>query len=187
LTRWLLLFFCLAGCNRPDAPVPLQSAPTSKVYAATIHQPEKLASVETGQVDALGRPVRVACATCHTLRSSDALPARAEDLKQFHRGLRFQHGELSCASCHRAGKHDTLRLADGQEIPMLEAMRLCAQCHGPQSRDYKRGSHGGMTGYWDLSRGPRTRNNCVDCHDPHAPAYPGTTPVLPPRDRGAHE
>jgi formate-dependent nitrite reductase cytochrome c552 subunit len=72
----------------------------------------------------------------------------------------------------------------------VEAMRLCAQCHGPQYRDYKRGSHGGMTGHWDLSRGERTRNNCVDCHDPHAPAYPGTTPVLPPRDRylrGAHE
>ena len=66
---------------------------------------------------------------------------------------------------------------------MREAMQLCAQCHGPQTRDYRRGSHGGMQGYWDLSRGDRVRNHCVDCHDPHAPAFPRFTPLPPPRDR----
>lgn len=60
---------------------------------------------------------------------------------------------------------------------------LCGQCHGPQLRDYRRAAHGGATGYWDLSRGPRTRNLCITCHDPHTPAYVGGLPVLPPRDR----
>lgn len=76
-----------------------------------------------------------------------------------------------------------LHLATGEQVPMLQAIRLCAQCHGTQWRDYQRGAHGGMFGYWDLSRGSRTRNHCVDCHDPHTPKFVGGRPVLPPRDR----
>jgi hypothetical protein len=70
-------------------------------------------------------------------------------------------------------------------------MTLCAQCHGPQFRDYQHGAHGGMSGFWDLSKGGRTRNNCIDCHDPHAPKYPTVTPARGPNDRfqtgGGHE
>ena len=40
-----------------------------------------------------------------------------------------------------------------------------------------------MNGHWDLTKGGRLRNNCVNCHDPHHPAYPLVQPVLPPRDR----
>jgi nitrate reductase cytochrome c-type subunit len=61
---------------------------------------------------------------------------------------------------------------------------LCAQCHGPQARDFQHGAHGGMTGYWDLSKGPRRRNSCIDCHDPHAPKYPAVMPVFPPAESG---
>ena len=64
-----------------------------------------------------------------------------------------------------------------------DALRLCAQCHGPQYRDYRHGAHGGMRGHWDLSRGPRERNHCVACHDPHAPAFGQFEPVPGPRDR----
>lgn len=72
---------------------------------------------------------------------------------------------------------------------MTEAITLCSQCHGPQRTSFDRGVHGGMTGHWDLSRGPRERNNCVDCHDPHAPKFVGGAPVHLPRDRffgGSH-
>jgi len=62
-------------------------------------------------------------------------------------------------------------------------MTLCSQCHGPQRRDYNMGLHGGMNGYWDLTKGGRTRNTCINCHDPHAPAFPLVMPVLPPKDR----
>jgi hypothetical protein len=44
-------------------------------------------------------------------------------------------------------------------------------------------THGGMRGHWDLSRGPRERNHCVACHDPHAPAFGQFEPVPGPRDR----
>jgi hypothetical protein len=65
---------------------------------------------------------------------------------------------------------------------MTDAIRLCAQCHGQQHTAYTHGAHGGMNGHWDLSRGDRLRNHCVDCHDPHAPAFPRYMPMPPPRD-----
>ena len=40
-----------------------------------------------------------------------------------------------------------------------------------------------MNGYWDLGRGPRIRNTCVNCHDAHVPTYQGALPMPPPRDR----
>ena len=51
--------------------------------------------------------------------------------------------------------------------------------------DLERGLHGGMNGHWDLTRGGRTRNTCVNCHDPHTPKFPQVLPVLSPRDRVA--
>jgi formate-dependent nitrite reductase cytochrome c552 subunit len=107
------------------------------------------------------------------------------DFKEFHQAVtsQFAHGKISCLSCHDPNDYDRLRLADGQAVPYTEVMTLCGQCHGPQTRDYAHGAHGGMNGYWDLSRGPRTRNNCVDCHDPHAPQFPDMQPTFKPRDR----
>jgi formate-dependent nitrite reductase cytochrome c552 subunit len=171
------------GCGRQEYPRPLQPAPGSKTQPVTIHQPERLTRVPTGELDANGKPLQVACATCHSLRAPGALPKKPEDLDEFHTGLRFAHGTLQCASCHQQGQYDALRLADGRAVPMADAMTLCAQCHGTQFRSYTRGAHGGMNGYWDLSRGPRERNNCVDCHDPHTPKFQGAKPVLKPRDR----
>lgn len=171
----------LSACGPRDQPQTLSPAP-SVSGSTSIHQPDKLWSIETDKVDALGKPIRVACVTCHTLRKPAKLPEKPTDLKDFHQGLQFKHGENTCASCHVVGAQDSLRLADGRTIPMREAMTLCGQCHGPQLRDYKMGAHGGMSGHWDLSSGGRLRNNCVDCHDPHTPKFVPSMPVLPPRD-----
>jgi hypothetical protein len=105
------------------------------------------------------------------------------ELDQFHQGLALQHGTLRCAACHTEGAPTRLHLADGRNLERSQAMELCRQCHGPQYRDYEHGAHGGMAGHWDLSRGPRTRNHCIDCHDPHAPQIREVIPAPPPRDR----
>jgi hypothetical protein len=175
----------LPCCQRPDRtdvqPSPSAGAPSP----ITIHVPDKLTGVPTGRTDALGRPERAACVTCHTVRSPEAMPKTMRDLDEFHQGLRFEHGPLSCSSCHVLGAQDTLHKADGTTIPMNQAIQLCAQCHGSQFRDYRHLAHGGMNGSWDLRRGGRVRNHCVDCHDPHVPRFQPSTPVLPPHDRGA--
>lgn len=139
--------------------------------------------VAAGLVD--GRPVKVRCDTCHAGKEPDRSTASGADLKDFHQGLVFEHGggALSCLACHNADDYETLRKPDGAVVPFSRAMELCAQCHGPQYRDYLGGSHGGMTGYWDLQRGGRTRNSCLDCHDVHSPSFKQMIPMPPPKMR----
>ena len=110
-------------------------------------------------------------------------PAVAE-IDSVHTGMKFTHGDLSCFACHDPeSDYDRLRLADGTRISHPEVMTLCSQCHGPQRRDFDHGAHGGMTGHWDLDRGPRDRNSCIVCHDAHAPAFPRMRPTFKPIDR----
>jgi hypothetical protein len=167
--------------DRVDPPRPL---PDAGAFTTTIHASPKLVSVEVRSADGGGE--RIACAACHTIKPQKPLPRSASELRDFHKGLAFSHGDVSCAHCHVEGarSHDTLHLASGEPIPMVDALRLCAQCHGPQYRDYQHGAHGGMQGAISPDLGSRTRNHCVDCHDPHTPKYQGGRPVLPPRDRG---
>lgn len=147
--------------------------------------------VLSGATDRAGRPATIACGTCHAVRPPDLGNRAAADLDQFHQGLNIAHGTNSCLSCHDAGDYDRLKLADGRKVAFDDSITLCSQCHGPQRRDYDHGAHGGMNGYWDLSRGGRVRNTCVDCHDPHVPKYQGAIPTPRPRDRfqagAAHE
>jgi len=143
--------------------------------------PPRLGRIETDLVDIHGDPVTVACSTCHSARYAP-MKRYALDVNAFHGGLTFSHGAIVCASCHDPDNRDLLRLASGDTLPFAQVLDLCAQCHGPQYRDYKHGAHGGMQGFWDRTRGPGTRNNCVHCHDPHAPAYPTVFPEPPPRD-----
>jgi nitrate/TMAO reductase-like tetraheme cytochrome c subunit len=143
--------------------------------------------VATGAVDAQGHPVSAACSTCHTTKSSNPELKVGMEMKTFHQGLKGRHGDLTCISCHNASEgYQSLRLADGRALPFPDVMQLCAQCHGPQYRDYQNGAHGGMLGHWDLATGGRVRANCIDCHDPHTPKYPLVRPAPGPRDRFQH-
>lgn len=158
-------------------------------FPVTIRKPAGPPRVELGAhgalggKDAAGKSVTVACSTCHATRPPNFAIRESADLDEFHQNLAYAHGKVSCLSCHNSQNYDTLHLADGSSVEYSEVMTLCAQCHGPKTRDYQHGAHGGMTGYWDLSRGPRTRNNCVDCHAPHAPRFPAMKPTFKPRDR----
>ena len=164
---------------RPETvPAPVTGTP----HPVVVNPGHAAPRVTTDLFTPHGSAVDMACATCHAVKTPNPATTSAAQLKDFHPGMTYAHGSLSCLSCHNAGNYDTLRLANGQAVPFERAVELCAQCHGPQSRDYRNGSHGGMNGFWDLQSGPRRRNTCVDCHVPHAPAYPRVQPVFPPRD-----
>lgn len=151
-------------------------------YSTTIVGASEAPGIPTGEVDALGQPVLANCTTCHATRDANFATNDGNQLKEFHQGLTTQHGSLACVSCHNPGDYSQLRLASGEAIEFTDSIRLCAQCHGPQYRDYLQGAHGGMTGHWDLTQGPRTRNHCLVCHDAHAPKYQPVMPVFRPRD-----
>ena len=172
-----------SGSEGVEKTTELKSVNRPLPFPVTIRKPAGPPCVDTGLLDASGQPVTVACSTCHTTREPNFKNRLATDLDEFHGGLTFNHGELSCLACHNATDYNALKLADGTRVEYTNVMTLCGQCHGPQMRDYKHGAHGGMNGYWDLTRGGRTRNNCIDCHDPHAPQFPSMVPTFKPRDR----
>ncbi len=178
VTTWRVAWSQAPEAGLPAAPA--GSAAAAPAGVVRIPTPAAPPHVDTGQRDAAGQPITVACSTCHSVRTPDRTRRSGVPLRDFHQGLRVAHGELSCLSCHDADDYDRLRLADGSPLPFPQVMDLCGQCHGPQRRDYDHGAHGGMRGAWDLRRGDRQRNHCVDCHDPHAPAFPRVRPVFAP-------
>lgn len=150
-------------------------------HPVVIRKPAGAPLVDSGKRDGRGQAVMVDCATCHDTREANFGTNSGAALKEFHQNLKFAHGAQSCMSCHNSEDYGSLKRADGRSLDFSNTMQLCAQCHGPQYRDYQNGSHGGMTGHWDLKQGPRERNTCTDCHDPHHPAYPQVMPVFPPK------
>lgn len=153
------------------------------LYPIVTRHPAGPPKIATGLTNFHGQQVMASCSACHTTTKPNLEIRSSEELDQFHQGLKYNHGKLTCLSCHNSGNYDTLRMADTRAVEFTDVMTLCSQCHGPQRRDYDRGLHGGMNGHWDRTRGGRTRNNCTICHDPHTPVYPLVMPVLPPRDR----
>jgi hypothetical protein len=160
---------------------------TAPKYPVAIRKPDGPPRVFTGIKDANGNDVTVSCSTCHSVREPDFGNNTDADLDEFHGTIVVDHGQISCLSCHNPFDYDSLKLADGRRVEYSEVMTLCGQCHGPQLREYMNGAHGGMSGYWDLSRGPRNKNNCVDCHYPHLPQFPKMQPTFKPADRFLRE
>lgn len=175
------------GCGGGSPAAELANAeplPPGPEHPVRIALPPNPGTARAAPILPSGRPSAIPCAQCHDkLKPPEVAPA-ADRLEKVHRGLAMAHGELSCFACHdSADGYRRLRLADGTPVEYEDVMTLCSQCHGPQRADYDHGAHGGMTGYWDLSRGPRERNACTVCHDPHAPAFPDMRPTFKPIDR----
>lgn len=171
-----------AACRPAAAVTAAPVAPAGPRHAITIRPVDPPPRVRVAQGPG-GELIEVACGTCHATSAPRPALREAGALTNFHQGLQFNHGGLACLSCHDAGHYDRLRLANGDGVEFPDVMDLCGQCHGPQARDYQHGAHGGMTGYWDLTRGGRVRNACVHCHDPHVPKYQAVHPAPPPADR----
>jgi len=166
---------------RIASPTPTSSA--RDLHPVTIHRPYPSLGMNTGLRDYQDMPSRAPCGTCHGFLEPKEKYANANKLEKFHKGVEIQHGGQSCRTCHALPGLTAFNLAGGEKVPYDEVMRLCGQCHAQRLAEYQHGAHGGMTGYWDLSRGPRSRNHCIDCHNPHAPAVPRMKPAPAPNYR----
>jgi hypothetical protein len=116
------------------------------------------------------------CMECH--RDLTA-PKEQLDFKGEHVAIaaRFNHGlNTQCVNCHHPSNRNAFVDHDGGEIPSTQPARLCAKCHGPLYREWQRGAHGRQNGHWDRSKGPRVKLLCVQCHDPHEPAFKAMKP-----------
>lgn len=155
-------------------------------HPVIINRPSGPPRVELAGVDPQGRSASVACSTCHNTRKPNFENKTAATLDEFHQGMVFDHGTIACYACHNPQDADTLRLADESSVSYPDVMTLCSQCHGQQATSFAHGAHGGMNGHWDLKAGPQMKNNCIDCHDPHSPAYPKMVVGFKPIDRFNH-
>lgn len=126
------------------------------------------------------------CMECHAI-----IPARWHYDRPMveHQDIRLDHGNNRfCLNCHHPTRRNAFVDYDGAEIPQAEVVSLCAKCHGTIHRDWKAGVHGRLNGFWNAELGPKTRLRCIQCHDPHQPAFPSMKPLPPPRypARAAH-
>ncbi len=183
----LVLLLALVACDRGYSDPSRElapAAPAGEPQAITIRKPPAVGVWKAPLSDDPDRdpdlPESATCGTCHG--PEPELEIVVEPGEPFHTNIEVEHGTLTCDHCHDKDR-TLLREANGTKHDFSEVAQLCAQCHGPTAKAYENGAHGGMNGYWDLSQGPRTKNNCVDCHPAHAPDFGQVMPVHPPRDR----
>ena len=173
-----IAFFLLAGWFLVD-PLPADPPLPSPVRfdpALIAGGPLRSRILGTPTTDVAGLDLK--CSDCHKLFQSEA--ATPDSLLQ-HTDIVMQHGMNDrCFNCHSPEERNLLELRDGTRVPFEEVQRLCAECHGTLYRDWQAGSHGRTSGSWDPASGEQRRLVCTDCHDPHAPAFPGLAPLPGP-------
>ena len=101
-----------------------------------------------------------------------------------HENIILGHGSHgrnnNCYNCHNEANLATLSARDSQELTFAQSSHICGSCHGPTIRDWDSGAHGRTNGYWDRTLGPAVKKDCVNCHDPHHPKFPGRKPAPGP-------
>jgi formate-dependent nitrite reductase cytochrome c552 subunit len=127
------------------------------------------------------------CYGCHEKGKAPTLRFDASNniiVPEEHKDIVMGHGSHNrnniCTNCHNENNLELLQTRDGRELKFSESPQLCGSCHGPTYRDWEAGAHGRMSGYWNRSMGPFTRRDCVSCHNPHKPKFPGRKPAPPP-------
>jgi hypothetical protein len=117
------------------------------------------------------------CSDCHDKRTPN--PQR-RTLTEFHtarNALRHGDSERWCYQCHSIVDIDRLVIANGSLVTFDQGYLVCGSCHGDKLRDWKLQVHGATQGYWN---GPKTRQSCPACHNPHEPRFPLLRPEAPP-------
>jgi formate-dependent nitrite reductase cytochrome c552 subunit len=127
------------------------------------------------------------CYTCHDKEKRLVLHLDAQQniiLPDEHKDLTMGHGRHNrnnhCFNCHDETNLELLQTRDGRPLKLLESSALCGSCHGPTFRDWEAGAHGRISGSWSRTAGQFQRQDCVSCHDPHAPKFPPQKPAPRP-------
>ena len=101
-----------------------------------------------------------------------------------HENIKLGHGthgrNNNCYNCHNESNLATLSARDGHELDFAQSSQICGSCHGPTIRDWDTGVHGRSNGYWNHALGTAVKKDCVNCHDPHKPKFPGRQPAPGP-------
>jgi hypothetical protein len=187
LTGVSILFLALAAAflsnlwGRPAPIVQHALVDTNFLSTATVRQ--SYANRAAAQDDISGFD----CYACHDKAKPTAIKYDENHkivMPKEHEDITMHHGRHernnNCYNCHNEANLELLQPRDGRELKFAESTQLCGSCHGPTLRDWEAGAHGRLNGYWKTELGERTRKDCVNCHDPHAPKFPGRKPAPGP-------
>jgi hypothetical protein len=127
------------------------------------------------------------CYACH--EKDEPPPLRFDEnhkliIPKEHSNIVMEHGRHdrnnNCFNCHDEHNLEQFQTRDGRELKFADSTALCGSCHGPSLRDWEAGAHGRINGFWDRESGVAQRKDCVNCHNPHSPKFPGRKPAPPP-------
>ncbi len=107
------------------------------------------------------------CSNCHT---DTGLKPTGKPEKA-HWDVHLEHASIQtmeCQTCHDVSNPEQLLSITGKAISLDHSYQLCGQCHSEQIKDWKGGAHGKRKAGWAP---PRVVNTCVECHNPHKPAF----------------
>lgn len=110
------------------------------------------------------------CQNCHNV-PLDKIQTKNTDSKKAHWDISLKHASgsvMNCTTCHDASNMDYLTSLSGESIPLDRSFEMCSQCHSSQYKDWVGGAHGKSVNGW---KPPRVVKTCVNCHDPHKPAF----------------
>lgn len=129
------------------------------------------------------------CYTCHERGKPPTLRFDANQkliVPREHGNIVMHHGtherNNNCFNCHNESNLEQFQTRDKRELKFSDSTPLCGSCHGPTYRDWEAGVHGRTSGMWNRSPagGDFERKNCVNCHNPHSPKFPGRKPAPGP-------
>ena len=116
------------------------------------------------------------CSNCHTQPLNELKAETGKD-KKAHWNIKLAHASADvqeCTTCHDQDNLDQLTTIAGNPLSIDHSYELCAQCHFKQKADWLGGAHGKRLGGWAP---PKAIMTCVDCHNPHAPAFASRWPA----------
>jgi hypothetical protein len=123
--------------------------------------------------------LQLRCSSCHAL-----FPSRPEPpafLLQ-HGHVELRHGTLErCTECHIGPERDQLLLKEGIRVGFDESIQHCASCHEPTASEWEEGVHGRALDRTDPRSDGQGRLTCLQCHDPHLPAFEPVAPLPGPK------
>ncbi|MET7030534.1 cytochrome c3 family protein [Sediminicola luteus] len=155
-----------------------------KPYHGTLTSEELLADTELIKItegehiffipERKGQIKSFACIECH---SKPVAKMKGQEGQKAHWNIKLNHATtetINCATCHNGNDMNNLNTLTGQNVDFNLSYKLCAQCHFSQFEDWKGGAHGKKVAGWAP---PRASMTCVNCHNPHSPAYEKRWPV----------
>ena len=122
-------------------------------------------------LDRVGKLTRYPCVSCHTQSLSQMKSGLTQDQQKAHWDIAMSHASsdvMHCTTCHNKDNIEDLITLSGRTVGLNHSYKVCAQCHSNQYKDWVGGAHGKRVGGWTP---PRVVQNCVNCHDPHQPAW----------------